>query len=167
MLVFDEKKYAEGILDNKHYNTVKSQGRERCIVARYLTSLGKTPLEIREVLSEIPMSGGEYLSEREKNIIYSKIIAKSNEYDFVTNVKIPIYKSELEVIKSLDSDVLKHLLFVYLVYYKWGSTVKHLRFYSKKNDIIMERHFLNRLFFIISGKYMKMQRVELKLKVLN
>jgi len=137
MLVFDEKKYAEDILNNKHYNTIKTQGRERCIVARYLTSLGKTPQEIKDVLSEIPMSGGEYLSEREKSIIYSKIIAKSNEYDFVTNIKVPIYKSELEVIEALDSDSLKHLLFVYLVYYKWGCAVKHLRFYSKKNNIIM------------------------------
>ena len=137
MLVFDEKEYAEKILHTKSYNTVKSQGRERCILVRYLTSLGKSEEEIKKTLSLIPMSGGEYLSSRDKDIIYSKILSKANEFDFVTGIRIKIYKEELEVIEDIDDEVLRHLLFIYLVYYKWASNVKDLRFYSKKNDIMM------------------------------
>ena len=66
MLVFDEKKYAEEIITNKKYSTVKTQGRERCILVRHLTSLNYSHSEIKEVLSNIPMSGGEYLSDRDK-----------------------------------------------------------------------------------------------------
>lgn len=137
MLVFDEKVYAENILEAKTYNTIKTQGRERCILARYLTDLGKTPQEIKKVFSKIPMSGGEYLSDKEKDVIYSKILAKSNEYDFVTGIKVIIYKSELEIIEALPEEELRCLLFVYLVYYKWASNVRHLKFYSKKNDVMM------------------------------
>lgn len=137
MLVFDEKKYAEDIINEKKYNTVKTQGRERCILVRYLTSLGYDIDKIIEVLFNIPMSGGEYLSDRDKNIIFSKIITKANEYDFVTGITVKIYKSEIDIIESIDDDYARNLLFLYLVYYKWASNVRYLQFYSKKNDIMM------------------------------
>ena len=137
MLVFDEKKYAQNIINYKRYNTVKTQGRERCILVRYLTSLGYTDDEIVKVLFKIPMSGGEYLSERDKNIIFSKIIAKANEYEFITDVSVVIYKSEMDIISSIEDIYARSLLFVYLVYYKWASKVKYLQFYSKKNNTTM------------------------------
>ena len=137
MLIFDEKKYAENIINNKRYETVKTQGRERCVLVRYLTSLNYSVEEIKKVLSEIPMSGGEYLSSKDKDVIFSKIIAKANEYEFVTNKVVKIYQSELDIIEQVEDDYARHLLFVYLVYYKWASTVSHLQFYSKKNDIMM------------------------------
>lgn len=137
MLVFDEKKYAEEIINNKQYNTIKTQGRERCILVRYLTSLNYSADDIKNVLSEIPMSGGDYLSDKEKDVIYSKIISKANEYDFVTDIKVNIYKDELEIIKGVEDKYARSLLFVYLVYYKWASNIKHLQFYSKKNNIMM------------------------------
>ena len=58
MLIFDEKKYAENIINNKRYETVKTQGRERCVLVRYLASLNYSVEEIKKVLLEIPMSGG-------------------------------------------------------------------------------------------------------------
>ena len=116
MLVFDEKKYAEEIINNKKYSTIKTQGRERCILVRYLTSLGYNVDEIKNVLSEIPMSGGEYLSDRDKNIIFSKIISKANEYEFITNITIKIYKSELDIIQTVEDGYARNLLFIYLVY---------------------------------------------------
>ena len=57
MLVFDEKRYAEEIINNKKYSTIKTQGRERSILVRYLKSLGYTVDEIKNVLLEITMSG--------------------------------------------------------------------------------------------------------------
>ena len=137
MLVFDEKKYAEQILSSKSYKTIKTQGRERCILSRYLIYLGYSDEEINKILSQIPMSGGEYLSVREKNIIFSKIIEKSKEYEFITGKNIVLYKEELDVIKSLENEYARDLLFVYLVYYKWASLISYLKFYSKNNDIIM------------------------------
>nr|DAG31330.1 MAG TPA: hypothetical protein [Caudoviricetes sp.] len=137
MLIFDEKKYAKNIVDNKRYETIKTQGRERCILVRYLTSLGYSVDDIKKMLSEIPMAGGEYLSAKDKDVIFSKIIAKANEYEFVTDKTIKIYKSELEEIAKVEDEHARHLLFIYLVYYKWASTISYLQFYSKKNDITM------------------------------
>lgn len=137
MLVFDEKKYAEDIIKNKKYNTIKNQGRERCILVRYLTYIGYDESEIRNQLSKIPMSGGEYLTSKNKELIYSKIINKANEYEFINGISINIYQCELDIIMSLEDTYARHLLFIYLVYYKWGVQVNHLRFYSKKNDIMM------------------------------
>ena len=74
MLVFDEKKYAEKIMKNKKYETVKTQGRERCILVRYLTHMGKSYDEIMDTLFKLPMSGGEYLTRQEKRSIYDRII---------------------------------------------------------------------------------------------
>ena len=116
MLVFDEKVYAENILEAKSYNTIKTQGRERCILARYLTDLGKTPQEIKKVFSKIPMSGGEYLSDKEKDIIYSKILAKSNEYDFVTGAALTDLDYRLTTLDASLGDInaQNHVKFVSL-----------------------------------------------------
>ena len=71
------------------------------------------------------------------NIIFSKIISKANEYEFITNITIKIYKSELDIIQTVEDDYSRNLLVIYLVYYKWAKNIKHLQFYSKKNDITM------------------------------
>ena len=137
MLVFDEKKYAEEIINSKKYNTIKTQGRERCILVRYLTSQGYTPDYIKSILLEIPMSGGEYLTDKDKDVIFSKIINKANEYAFISNISVKIYQEEMDVIQSVEEDYARYLLFVYLVYYKWACQVGHLQFFSKKNNIMM------------------------------
>lgn len=137
MLVFDEKKYAEKIIKNKKYETVKTQGRERCILVRYLTHIGKSYEEIMDTLFKLPMSGGEYLTRQEKRSIYDRIIKKANKYDFIQNPQVCISQRELDVIESLDDVNLRHLLFVYLVYYKWAKEISYLQFYSKKNETIM------------------------------
>ena len=137
MLIFDEKKYAQEIIDNRKYNTIKTQGRERCVLVRYLTSKGYNDDKIKSVLSAIPMSGGEYLSEKEKDVIYSKIINKANDFPFITGIKVKIYRSEMDAICSVPNIYARNLLFVYLVYYKWAIQIDYLSFYSKKNDIMM------------------------------
>lgn len=137
MLIFNEKKYALNLIKNNSYNTIKNQGKERCILVRYLNSINKSREEIKKYLSKIPMSGGDYLSENDKNIIYDKIIDKSLQYNFIDEVKICIYKDELNVILSLPDENAQNLLFIYLVYYKWASQISYLQFYSKKNNIMM------------------------------
>lgn len=137
MLIFDERKYAKNIMDNKKYSTIKTQGRERCVLVRYLTFLGYNCDEIKNVLFDIPMSGGHYLSKKDKNVIFDKIISKANEYEFITDVIVKIYKSELDIIESVEDEYARKLLFVYLVYYKWALNVKHLQFYSKRNEVTM------------------------------
>lgn len=137
MLIFDEKKYAQEIINSKKYNTIKTQGRERCVIVRYLMNLNKTSEEIKDILFSIPMKGGEYLTEHDKSCIYDKIIDKANQFDFITGLQVEIYKNELDVILSVENENARNLLFVYLVYYKWACQIKHLRFYSKKNNVFM------------------------------
>lgn len=137
MLVFDEKEYAIDILNNKKYNTTKTQGRERCILVRYLTYLGYDNDYIKEVLNKIPIAGGEFLSDKDKDLIFEKIIAKANKYDFIFDISVDIYEEELDTIMTIEDLHARHLLFILLVYYKWAVKVNYLQFYSKKNDIIM------------------------------
>ena len=125
------------ILNSKNYKTIKTQGRERCILVRYLTALGYDNDYIKKVLNSIPIYGGEYLSEKDRDLIFNKIINKANNYEFITNIKVSIYKSEMDIITSIDNEAAKRLLFVYLVYYKWACNINYLKFYSKKNEIDM------------------------------
>lgn len=83
------------------------------------------------------MSGGEYLSQKEKDVILTKIINKANKYSFISDKVVNIYKEEMEVIESIEDIEIRKLLFSYLVYYKWGSQVEHLQFYSKRNNAPM------------------------------
>lgn len=137
MLVFDEEKYAKSIINNKRYETLKNQGQERCIIVRYLTYIGCDELSIKKILFKIPMLGGDYLSDRDKDIIYSKIISKANNYNLISGIKVNIYKPELDIILGLEDQYARRLLFIYLVYYKWACNINHLQFFSKKNNISM------------------------------
>lgn len=105
MLVFDERKYAKNIIENNKYETIKSQGKERCIIVRYLINEGKSTEEIKSILNNIPMSGGEYLSEKEKDVIFSKIINKAGDYEFITGKSVVIYKEEMDKVLSIEDEI--------------------------------------------------------------
>lgn len=137
MLVFDEKKYAEDIIKNKAYNTIKNQGKERCIIARYLHWMGLSNNDIIKELSKIPMAGGEYLSEENKISIFTKIVNKALDYEFIYDKEVLIYQDELDTILTIENDDAQNLLFIYLVYYKWARQNNNLKFYSKKNQVDM------------------------------
>ena len=77
MIIFDEKQYAEKILRNKEYSTLKNQGQERCAIARYLRyEKGCMDEEIIQTLLKIPMLNGEMLEDYQKEQILQKIINK-------------------------------------------------------------------------------------------
>lgn len=137
MIVFDEKKYSEDLLKQHEYKTKGSQGIERCVLVRYLNSIGYNYYQIREELGKLPMQGGEYLSTEQKYSLFDKIIGKALKYDFITDIVVNIYKDELKVIDSLENEQMKNVLFSYLVYYKWAIQIDHLMFYSKYNQIPM------------------------------
>lgn len=137
MLVFDEKKYAEKVFKNREYFTGRSQGKERGILVRYLSSLGKGEKEIIRELMKIPMQGGEYLTEEQKKSIFSKILSKANNYEFITGKEVNIYKEEIEMLRQVENESARDLLFIVLVYYKWATEIEYLRFFSKKNGVLM------------------------------
>lgn len=137
MLVFDEKKYAEEIINNKQYATVKTQGKERCIITRYLSFLGYNRDEIKSVLAQIPMAGGECLTDDDKDKIYDKIIDKANDYEFVHDKVVKVYQEELDKIMAVEDEKLRNLIFIYLVYYKWAKQIPQLKFHSSKSNIDM------------------------------
>ncbi len=137
MIIFNEEEYSKKILYSKKYNTKKNQGRERSALVRYLSSLDYTTEEIKKELYKIPIFGGDYLSTSDIDKIYDKIIAKANDFMFIKDIEVKITQKEMEIILEQEEENDRNLLFVYLVYYKWASKVSHLRFYSKKNDVIM------------------------------
>lgn len=132
MLVFNERLYGEK-LSKRGYQTFKNQGRERCILVRYLRSLGKDDNYIIEELNKMPFSGKEYLSKDDLNIIFQKILNKASLYDYMADITITIYKKEMDIITGVADENARNLLFVLLVYYKWASCGNHLFFDSKKN----------------------------------
>lgn len=138
MIIFDEKKYAERILRNKEYGTLKNQGQERCAIVRYLKfDKGYSDENILNVLSKIPMHGGDALTKQHKNEIYSRIIEKAPKYEYVKDIEVKIYKSELDIINSIKNENCRNLLFCSLVYYKWGQHIFSKNFYSKVSERVM------------------------------
>ena len=137
MIIFDEEQYAKKIIKQKKYNTIKNQGRERCSLVRYLINLGYDRNKIIHFLFKIPMSGGDFLTKNEKNIIFEKIIDKAQKFELIKDIKIDIYLEEINIIKNIEDINARNLLFVYLVYYKWACKIPYLNFNSKKNNTIM------------------------------
>ena len=137
MLVFDEKKYAASLLNKKNFNTYRNRDIERYIIIRYLASQNKNIDEIKKNISKFPLVGCEYLSSKDIDIIYDKIIEKALSYNLIYDIEIEIYEEELSAINELENEDAKKLLFILLVYYKWAINIDYLYFVSKKNDIKM------------------------------
>nr|DAK84770.1 MAG TPA: hypothetical protein [Caudoviricetes sp.] len=138
MIIFDEKKYAERILRNKEYETLKNQGQERCAIVRYLKfEKGYDDEQIMATLLKLPMSRDVFLSEEDKKKIYRRIINKSPQYEYNKDIVVNIYKTELDIINSIEDKSRRDLLFCCLVYYKWGKCIFSRSFYSKINNVVM------------------------------
>lgn len=138
VIIFDEKQYAEKILRNKEYSTLKNQGQERCAIARYLRyEKGCMDEEIIRTLLKIPMLNGEMLEDYQKEQIFQKIINKSQNYEYVKNITVDLYKEEMDIINSIEDTRCRDLLFCCLVYYKWGCNVFTKSFYSRKLEVNM------------------------------
>lgn len=137
MLIFDEKKYAQSLLKNKEFKTYRQKDIERYILIRYLASQDMSFDDIKKQLEKFPLIGCEYLGKKETDIIYNKILEKALAYPLITDIEVNIYKSEMEVINSIEDENIKKLLFILLVYYKWAVNQSYLYFFSKYNDTKM------------------------------
>lgn len=137
MLVFDEKKYAMNLIKNKEFQTYRQKDIERYILIRYLSSEGMSSDEIKKELENFPLIGCEYLDKKEMNIIYDKILARALSCPLITDIKVNVYKSEMEIINKLEDENARRLLFVLLVYYKWAINQQYLFFFSKYNNTKM------------------------------
>lgn len=138
MIIFDEKKYAEKVLRNKEYTTLKNQGQERCAITRYLKyEKGYSDDEIIQTLLVLPMLNGEMLEDYQKKQIFQKIINKAQNYEYVKDIVVDIYKEEIDIINSVEDTCCRDLLFCCLVYYKWGCHIFTRNFHSRKLDVDM------------------------------
>ena len=139
MLIFDEKKYAIDLLKNKEFNTYRKRDIERYILIRYLASEGLSSQEIRKEIDKFPLVGCEYLDKKEVDIIYNKILEKALSQPLVTGVVVNIYKSEIDIINSIENEEARNLLFVLLVYYKWAvkQSNTNMYFFSRYNNTKM------------------------------
>lgn len=137
MLIFDEKKYAKNLVKNKQFQTYRQKDIERYILIRYLFSEGMSSEEIKKELENFPLVGCEYLDKKEIDLIYNKILERALSYPLVTDISVTIYKSEMDVINSLEDENARKLLFMLLVYYKWAVNQQYLFFFSRYNDTKM------------------------------
>lgn len=137
MLIFDEKKYAQNLIKNREFQTYRQKDIERYILIRYLSSEGMSYEEIKKELGNFPLVGCEYLDKKEVDLIYNKIVERALAYPLVTNIKVVIYKSEIDVINKLEDKNAQRLLFMLLVYYKWAVNQPYLFFFSRYNNTKM------------------------------
>ena len=119
MIIWDEYKYGETIYKTHQIKTRKWQYKELGCLVKYLLSIDKKPKEIRDVLENCCQDDIKYLKANQKRSIFDKIISKAKRENFVRNVTITVYQSEIDMIKKLNNKDLEKIMFVLLVYDKW------------------------------------------------
>lgn len=103
---------------------------------RYLRSLNKNDDDIIKELKKIKFSEIECLGEDCTSYIYEKLLRKASSFNYIKDIKVNIYKSELEIINNLKDEDTKDILFLLLVYYKWALNVEHLSINNSKYQIV-------------------------------
>lgn len=136
MIVFREDLYGLNVLTKNKYQTEKNHGLERCVLVRYMANSGYNKDEIMSSLRKLSRNEFAYLSKEKKEKIYEKIYDKALKYEYIKDREVIIYKEELDKVLEVEDKRARDLLFVSLVYYKWGQTVDYYKFYS---------HNLNRI----------------------
>lgn len=139
MIVFREDLYGLDVLTKNKYQTEKNHGFERCVLVRYMANNGYNKEEIISSLRKLSRSEFAYLSKEKKDKIYEKIYNKALKYEYIKEREVIVYKDELEKILSIQDKKARDLLFVSLIYYKWGQTVDSYKFYSHNLNRILVR----------------------------
>ncbi len=120
MIIFDQKKYAEDVINNG-YSSKRHINRDNIILVKYWKYMGLNKSEIESNLRKF-MSRYKYLYNR--NILDSRIRRAMNigmRYELVTGVTVEILDNEIELINQLDTTQQRRLMFVLLVIWKfWG-----------------------------------------------
>lgn len=131
MIIFREDLYGMDILVKKKYRTKKNRGLERCVLVRYMNNNGYSKEEIISSLKKMSHSENPYLSKENREKIFNKIYDKALNYEYIKEKEVTIYKDEINKILEVPDKNARNLLFINLVYYKWGKTINHYKFYSK------------------------------------
>lgn len=146
MLIFREDLYGLNILTKNKYQTERNHGFERCVLVRYMHDNGYSKDEILSSLNKLTRNEFAYLPREKKDKIYERIYKKALEFEYIKDREVIIYKDELDKILEIKDQRVRDLLFVCLVYYKWGQTVDSYKFYSHNlNRILVKENDKNLL----------------------
>lgn len=129
MIIFNEKDYAERVIKNNCFQTLKYQGLERRAVAKYLKyEKGYSEDHIKEFITNIKSKRKELYDEEIWDSIMNKLIINYDKTEYLYDIEVHISQSELDIVLSQPTLELRNLLFVLLVYYKWASQTKDRSF---------------------------------------
>ena len=125
MIIFDEKDYAQRIINSGHYQTLQHQGRERKALARYLKyDMGYNDYEIKQKVSEIKSKRKEKYDSDIWDATMNRVIETYDNADYIKDYKVGISQAEIDTILDQPTTELRNLLFVLTVYFKWARNTR-------------------------------------------
>lgn len=121
MIIFNERDYAERIIDSGWYHTLQYQGQERRALAKYLKyKRGYDDQQIKDFVGRIKSKRKEIYDDDVYESIMDKLVEKYDKTEYVYDLKVGVSQDELNIILLQPTIELRNLLFVLLVYYKWA-----------------------------------------------
>lgn len=139
MIIFNEKDYAERVIKSGYFQTLKYQGQERRAVAKYLKyEKGYNDQQIKNAITKIKSRRKEIYDEDIWDSIMDKLIINYDKSSYLSDIKVGISQSELDIILAQSTIELRNLLFSLLVYYKWARQVGERSFIRKEHIWVRE-----------------------------
>lgn len=134
MFIYNEEAHASKILRNKKFDTIRQQKQEKYALIKYLLSINKTDEEINKILKSIKNNQLAYINKEHHDKINYSMINRAKAMPFIKDVCINIYHEELDLIISLQEEILAKIMYANLIYYKYTQKYTNDFFISKKNN---------------------------------
>ncbi|MDD3292445.1 MAG: hypothetical protein WDA59_09825 [Methanofastidiosum sp.] len=146
MIVFDELRHAEDIINNGYRNK-KYVNYDNIILVKYWKYKGIDENKIKKLLKNIM---AEYQDLFNRNILDYKVkraIRIGMMYDLLTGVTVDITDEEIELINSLDKIELRKMMFIFLVVWKFKGMPKRFKISNVDLMKLSEVHVHNNTFW--------------------
>jgi len=151
MIIWNNYEYGKKIYEERSVKTKKYQYKELKTLVLYMILNDNPSKEIREVLEECCQDDIKYLREKQKKVIFNKIIAQVKQElpkkdqiikeKYIKSREITIFVDEIDKIKSINDKNAEKVAFAMLVYCKWLNNLTW--FTMSKADIVREAKVKN------------------------
>ena len=141
MIIWDEYQYGEEIFNSKKLKTKKYEYKELKCLIKFMLEDGYKLVEIRNRLYEICNDDLRYITDKQRKLVFNKLIQQSQTEIIIHDKRITIYKKEIEGIQKLNNINLEKLIFIMLVYCKWLNNIEW--FFVLNIDLIISAKLTN------------------------
>jgi len=127
LIIWDEYEYGETLYHRCRVNSNKWQLKELKALIFYMLENNFSSKDIREKLLEVCNDEIKYLSSKQRESVFNKLISQCKSSKTIRNIKIDVYKTELDNIRNIDNPDYEKCVFIMLIYKKWLDKVNELR----------------------------------------